>query len=129
MPGYRRRVDIAFWLPLGLLIAYPLGFGPAYWLWWHVKLPTWGAGAIQEFYHPLYGVARKAGFRRALEFYATLGTDPRQEPATPKLDHPPGPNFRLLRHGVETLGPVLVVWTIWRGVRRINRREGLAEPA
>jgi hypothetical protein len=124
MSEHRRSLDIGFWLPLALLTAYPISFGPAYWLWWHVKLPTWTAEAITEFYHPLNHLARAAGFRSALKSYAQLGTDPNQQPATPKLEHPPGPNFRFMRHGMEIMGAVIVVWTIWRGIRRFNRRDG-----
>jgi hypothetical protein len=129
-PGYNRGMDerrkklgTRFWLPLALLVAYPLSGGPVYSLLFHFNLPPWAAEYAAAFYSPLGRATRKVPILKGgFEAYGSLWVDTTKEPAT-RLRGQPGPYSRLVRHAVELTGLVTPAWLIWCLVRWINRRD------
>jgi hypothetical protein len=118
----RKKLGTRFWLPVALLVAYPLSGGPVYFLLHHFSLPPWTAEYAAAFYRPLGRGTRKMPIlKSALEAYGSLWVDTTKQHATP-LRGQPGPYSRLVSHAVELTGVLTPVWLIWCLIRWINGR-------
>ncbi len=69
----RKKPGVAFWATVVVvaLIAYPLSWGPAYWVCGKVGGPEWGWQALSCIYSPMHKKARWAPdrVRNALDSY------------------------------------------------------------
>ena len=59
----KTKPTAGFWITVAVavvLVAYPLSFGPARWLYLHDLTPTWAAKPIHDFFIPIIWAVDKA---------------------------------------------------------------------
>jgi hypothetical protein len=119
-----KKLGTRFWLPVALLVVYPLSGGPVYFLLHNFSLPPWTAEYAAAFYRPLGRSTRKVPILKSvLEAYGSLWVDTTKEHATP-LRGQPGRYSRLVSHAVELTGVLTPAWLIWCLIRWVNNRVG-----
>ena len=74
----RKKPGVAFWatVVVVLLLAYPVSFGPATWLYDNGGIPASAEGALEDFYEPVIWArdddASPRWLRRSVNWYEAL---------------------------------------------------------
>jgi hypothetical protein len=114
------RPTTALWGIVALVILYPLSVGPAAWLIWHVKLPSWLGVVFGHVYSPLMWLDRR--FPHAMEIvnnYISLWVDyknMRRPPATAV------PDYHEPTLAVSIAGTIVAALLLFNIVRFVQRR-------
>jgi hypothetical protein len=112
------RPAVTLWLSAGLLIAYPLSSGPAFFIVWNVELPAFMVDGFRYFFAPLAAFVHDSKHIDPwLEAYVFLWLDVSQPQANEYQPWPEPPPFFL-----EVSGTLIGAWFVWNFVRWLNQR-------
>jgi hypothetical protein len=122
MDNGRKKLGWSFWVPLAMVVGYPLSVGPVGYLIWNVKFPAPVHDAVADFYHPLSHRYTPAPVKILTKKYVALWVDLARPPATPRTEEKWCSWFEF-EHVVEGAGLVLAGWLIYSLVRWLNSRQ------